>query len=58
MFAHLCVYESLYCLKINAFENWLAMKGKYQIFRSYLRTEQRKYGECFESSSGDAESNM
>ena len=33
MFARLCVYESFYGLKINAFENWLSMKEKYQIFR-------------------------
>ena len=38
MFAHLCVYESLYRLKINAFENWLTMKGKYQIFRDFAES--------------------
>ena len=35
MFAHLCPCESLYNLKINAFENWLTMKGKYHIFRDF-----------------------
>ena len=38
VFAHLCVYESLYRLKINAFENWLTMKGKYQIFRDFVES--------------------
>ena len=32
LFCNLCVYESLYRLKINALENWLTMKGKYQLF--------------------------
>ena len=32
MLAHLCVCKSLYHLKINAFQNWLTIKGKYQIF--------------------------
>ena len=32
IFAHLCVYERLFHLKINTCENWLTMKGKYQIF--------------------------
>ena len=38
MFAHLYVYESLYRLKINAFENWLIMKVKYQIFRDFAES--------------------
>ena len=29
MFAYLCLYASLYRRKINAFEKWLTMKGKY-----------------------------
>ena len=29
VFAHLCLYESLYRRKINAFEKWLTMKRKY-----------------------------
>ena len=38
MFAHFCVHESLYRLKINAFENWLTMKGKNQIFRDFAKS--------------------
>ena len=38
MFAYLSVYESLYRLKINAFENWLTVKGKYQIFRDFAES--------------------
>ena len=38
MFAHLYVYESLYRLKINAFENWLTMKGKYQVFEEFAES--------------------
>ena len=36
MFAHLCVYESFYGLKFNAFENWLTMKEKYQVFWEFV----------------------
>ena len=39
MFTHLCVYESLYRVKINAFENWLTMKGKYQIFGDFAESD-------------------
>ena len=38
MFVHLCFYESLYRLKINAFENWLTMKGKYQVFEEFAES--------------------
>ena len=38
MFAHLYVYESLDRLKVNAFGNWLTMKGKYQIFRYFAES--------------------
>ena len=38
MFANLCVYESLCRLKINAFENWLTMKGKYEFFLRHCQS--------------------
>ena len=38
MLAHLCVCKSLYHLKINTFQNWLTIKGKYQIFWDFAKS--------------------
>ena len=38
MFVHLCFYERLYRLKINPFENWLTMKGKYQVSEEFAES--------------------
>lgn len=40
MFAHLCVYESLFRQKITAFENWLTIKEKYQLFRDICESNE------------------
>ena len=34
----MCLQKFLYRIKINAFESWLTMKGKYQIFGEFAES--------------------